>query len=350
MKYIQIAMLVLFLAITVDGMAQNNQGKANDAERISLTPQVSDQDIPQAAKNMLMNKMKQIASLNGLSGDGESPFFVMDAKVDVLSKELTSTAPPMHALNLAINFFIADKLNNNVYSEVSIEAKGVGKNETKAYIAAIKNINTRKGAYKAFVERGKNKILEFYNSDCDFVISKAKALHQQGNNNEAIKVLKSVPKVSLECYDKCMEILATIDPSAVVDEPVAASTETVDGSAPVSGGTEVEVDKGVFLQFTGAKYLGNKLLVNLKIVNKADKDYELYDYAYDTRIIDNNGVEVKVDKVSAGGKEQTYTKVTVIPGVPVAMECEFFKVESIAMFEYKYKGRIFRLRNLTITE
>ncbi len=81
----------LLLSITLIGsgisFAQNNQGKADDGARISITPQVSDQEIPQGAKKLLLNKMKQICAKNGLAGDGKNPFFVMDATLDILSKE-----------------------------------------------------------------------------------------------------------------------------------------------------------------------------------------------------------------------------------------------------------------------
>jgi hypothetical protein len=223
MKKITLVILILTLIFSGNSFAQNNAGKADDANRVSITPQVSDQQIPQGAKNMLLNKMKQICTKNGLSGDSENPFFVMDATVDILTKDLTPTAPPMHALNLQINFFIKDA-NGAVFSETSIEAKGVGQNETKAYMNALQNINTSSGQYKAMVDRGKEKILEFYNSQCDFIVSKAKALQKQGNDREAIKVLKSVPPVSKECYDMCMEILATIEH---VEEPVVQKDTVV---------------------------------------------------------------------------------------------------------------------------
>jgi len=232
MKKLTLTILTISLLFSGYTNAQNNSGKADDAARISISPQVSDQEIPQGAKDMLMNKMKQICTKNGLAGDGSNPFFVMDATVDVLTKDLTATAPPQHALNLQINFFIKDA-NGAVFSETSIEAKGVGQNETKAYMNALQNINTSSGQYKAMVDRGKEKIIEFYNSQCDFIISKGKALQKQGNNKEAIKVLKSVPPVSKECYDQCMEILATIEhvedpvpPTVVVVAPAATAAAT----------------------------------------------------------------------------------------------------------------------------
>ncbi|MBI9069333.1 MAG: hypothetical protein JEZ09_18695 [Salinivirgaceae bacterium] len=351
MKNILILILCFFLLPFGTIQAQNSEGKADDGGRISLTPQVSDQEIPQGAKNMLLNKMKQICSKNGMSGDGENPFFVMDATIDILSKELTPTAPPMHALNLQINFFIKDVVNNNVYSETSIEIKGVGTNETKAYIAAIKNINTSKGQFKALVDRGKTKILEFYNSDCDFIISKAKALQKQGSNGEAIKVLKSVPKVCLECYDKCMAILSEIEPPVEPEKTESAlSSDGGSGSSSAMGsGAEQEIEDNVFLVYMGGKQIGDKTLLNFEFQNRGSKDYEFNDYAMDTRAVDANGDEFNVESVSVAGVVGSRSIATIIQGTPVKMECQFAKMDAISMFEFKYKGKVFRIKNISIS-
>ncbi len=344
--------LLVFLTVIAFGFsgtlfAQNSEGKADDAARISITPQVTAQEIPQGAKNMLMNKMKQICTKNGLAGDGNNPFFIMDATVDILSKELTPTAPPMHALYLSVNFFIKDAKSGAIYSESSIEIKGVGKNETKAYSQALKNINTSKGQFKAMVEKGKVKIIEFYNSECDFIISKATALHKQGNNADAIKVLESVPSVSKECFAKCMELLSEIEPPV---EPVATTTAASSGSTPtnaISG--EMEIDTDIFLVYLGSKTLGDKMLLNFEFENRGDKDYELDDYVFDTRIVDQNGAAHKTLSQSVGENVGAKARFTIIPGVPVKSAFEFPVVDAVTMFEYKYKDRIFRLKDVQLT-
>lgn len=193
--------------------AQNNRGKADDAARIALAPVIEDSNLPLSAKEMLENKIRKIGTLNGLAGDGSNPLFSIKASIDVVNREYTATAPPMHALVLTVNLFIVDNKTGNVYSQTSIDVKGSGQNETKAYSQAIKSINPKLGQFKAFVEQGKNKILEFYNSQCDFVISQANALKSQGKYDEAAAVLHSVPKVCKECYDQCMELATQMNNS-----------------------------------------------------------------------------------------------------------------------------------------
>ncbi len=354
MKKNKVLLLLCFVLASSVMMAQNNEGKADDAARIAITPQVSDQEIPQSAKNMLVNKMRDICTKNGMSGSGENPFFVMDASVDVLSKELTPTAPPMHAMNLSINLEIKDNMSGNVYSQTSIEVKGVGKNETKAYMEAIKHLNTNSGQFKAFVEKGKSRILEFYNSECDFVLSKAKALQAQGENNKAIQVLESVPSISKECYDMCMELLAEIEPQPEAHAVAGPGGEPNGGSMRSTGGNVAqsaqEIDEGIYLVYTGSKDLGNTTKLYFQLENRAMPDYEFQDFVKDSRLIDADGREKAFRECYIAGSETgAYPSATLIDGTPVPFELVFEKADDVSMFEFKYKGQIFRFKDIQLS-
>ncbi len=348
MKKLVLVICTFALLFPLSTFAQNNQGKADDAGRIAITPQVNDQTIPQGAKNLLLNKMKQICTKNGMSGDGENPFFIMDASIDVLSKELTSTAPPMHALNMQINFFIKDA-SGAIFGQTSYEAKGVGQNETKAYMAGIKNINVNSGQFKSMVEQGKAKILEFYNSQCDFIISKAKALQKQGSNGEAIKVLKSVPPVCKECYDMCMDVMSEIEPPAEVPAQAAAPADNNNQSSATGSGNEQLITEQVYLVYMGGRYVGDKTVLNFEFQNRGTDDFELNDYALDTRAIDLSGKEYNVETVTVAGKSGSRSVATVMNGTPVPMDCEFAKMNGVSMFEYKYDNKVYRFKDLAVS-
>lgn len=203
--------------------AQNTAGKADDEERIAIAPvlgELSD-EVPQSASNLLINKMTQIAAKNGLSADADNALFYMYPGVDVLSKEITPTNPPMTAVVLQVSFYIKDEIKGNIYQQVSMEVKGVGKNETKAFVSAIKNINVSDPQLKRFVTTGKTKILEFFNVECDLLMSKAQSLMAQGEKEKALRYLNSVPPVCRECYDACMEAAAHFEenPDMKLDDP-----------------------------------------------------------------------------------------------------------------------------------
>ncbi|MBR5168842.1 MAG: hypothetical protein IKW86_12355 [Salinivirgaceae bacterium] len=330
--------------LTSAAFAQNNNGKADDMERIAITPVVDAQDAPMASKDMLASKMRQICTLNGLAGEGSNPLFSMKATIDVLSKELTATAPPMHALTMSVNLFIVDNETGNVYSQTSVEVKGVGQNETKAYIAAMRNIDPKRGQFKAFVDQGKNKIIEFYNSQCDFVISKANALKAQGRTQEASQVLYSVPKVCKDCYDQCMQMAGNM-PVSSSDSGVSQADGSGNDDVQTVESNTMEIDNGIFVNFKGCKRYGNKSRMTFNIENQNKKDYEFKIYRSNIRVIDGEGNSVETDMAKIAGEEFSYNKTaTIMNGTPVVLECEFKDVDTIKMFEIVKDGITYRMR------
>ncbi|HPX05194.1 MAG TPA: hypothetical protein PLC17_04590 [Tenuifilaceae bacterium] len=208
--------LLLIAAVTMGvsfgSAAQNSLGKTDDLGRVALAAVVPDQaeGIPQSARAMLQNKMQQIAVQNGLGATGVNSRFFIVPLVNVVSRDITPTAPPMHSLNVDVTFYIVDAVGQLIFSQTTISAKGVGQSEDKAYMQALKNINVKSGQFRGFIEQGKEKIIEFYNSQCDVVLKGAQTLAGQKKYEEAMFILLSVPDVCRECFDKSLSLSVDI--------------------------------------------------------------------------------------------------------------------------------------------
>ena len=337
-------MIGVGLATVFAAEAQNNMGKSDDAARIALAPVIDDNAMPASAKSMLESKIRKICTLNGLAGEGSNPMFSIRATVDVLSKDLTATAPPMHALSLTVNMFIVDNATGNVFSQTSVDVKGAGQNESKAYSQAIKSLDPKRGQFKAFVEQGKNKIIEYYNSQCDMIISRANALKAQGRDGDASALLYSVPEVCNECYDRCMELAGGLQ--AANQTPAAETTESGNNGDVVDNGTQsAEIETGIFVSFKGCKRFGNKVRLSFSIENQGNKDYEFQVYRSNLRLIDNEGNNVQMEKGKLAGNEFTWKgEATILNGTPVTFECECDAVDHVKMFEIEKDGKIYRMR------
>lgn len=196
-------LLVLVLFIFINGHAQNELDKSDDASRIAISPYIPDQieNFPEIARNVLATKLGQIVTESGLGGDMQNQRFIITANIAVLTKDITPTAPPMTALTIAVTLFIGDGVAGTKFSSTSLTVKGVGTNETKAYIIALKNISPTNPAIQNFVTTGKKRIIEYFNSNCDFIIKDGEALGKQNRYAEAIEKLDVVPNVCKDCYD-----------------------------------------------------------------------------------------------------------------------------------------------------
>ena len=208
MKFIKF-ILFSFLFVGFSSNAQNNLGKTDDSGRIAICPIVGNiPDMPNAAERTLLIKMGQITTKNGMASYGNR--FIMYPHVTIMSQDITPTAPPMHAYNLDVTLFIADNITKTIFSSTTISLKGVGKNTTKAYIGALKTLNYRRPEVKSFVEEGKNKIIEYYNSKCDFILKDAESLAGRKEYDEAIYTVMSIPDICKDCYMKGQEVAVSI--------------------------------------------------------------------------------------------------------------------------------------------
>jgi len=188
------------------------QSKTSDAGRIILNTVVPEQieGLTGTAKANLENKLSQIATKNGMGGSALNPRFVLAANVIVQTKDITPTAPPMHAYTIEVTLFIGDGIEGTKFASTSVTLKGVGETETKAYMMALKNLKVDDPKYQAFIENGKKKIVDYYISKCDFIIKEADQLASRAEYDAAIAKLVSVPEVCKECYDKAIGAVAPI--------------------------------------------------------------------------------------------------------------------------------------------
>ncbi len=166
--------------------------------------------LPAEAKTLLATKLSQITSTNGVGGSQVNPRFIITANVNVGTKDIIAGPPQMVAQNLDLTLFIGDALNNTIFANVTISLKGVGTNENKAFIDAFKMLNPKNKEVLAMVSEGKTKIINYYTSQCDFILKDAEALTKQYKFNEAILMLMTVPAVSKDCHVKTKELTSII--------------------------------------------------------------------------------------------------------------------------------------------
>lgn len=200
MKKITLSLLLL----PIIAFCQNSNTDQNDASKISLRVLVAPQveALSDIASSQLTEKLNQIVSQNGFGGSGFDDRFLLAANISVTSKNITATAPAVYALDLDLSLTIGDGLLGTKFYNTVISLKGVGSNETKAYIDAIKQIKPSDNNFKSLLEKGRTKIIDYYKQNCNTLLQEVKSLENQKKYEEAIYKLMAIPNVSTECYSK----------------------------------------------------------------------------------------------------------------------------------------------------
>jgi len=204
-----ISLVLMFLFI---GAKAQNAGVYDASSQIDITVYVPDQveGLTDSARNNLESKLSQIVTSSGLGVSSENSRFIITANVVVLTKDITPTAPPMQAYTLGVNLYIGDGMEGIKFSSCSVTLKGVGENETKAYMSALKNLKVDDPKYQDFIAKAKIKIVDYYNRKCDFIIKDAKAMAGQGQCDAALFKLATIPDACKACYDKSIPVSKVI--------------------------------------------------------------------------------------------------------------------------------------------
>ena len=192
--------------------AQNNLGSTDDMGRIALAPLVHNEaDVPTQARKMLSNKLKQIVTRNGMGSMSSDPRFVITANSQLMTKEVTATTPSFTVVEIITTLYIGDAVTGQLFSTCECElAKGLGKSLDAAYIDAYKRLNPASSQIQQFVETGKAKVVEYYNSQIDFLIAEADAKAKAQDFDGAMKVLAAVPSICKEAHAKAMTRLGEV--------------------------------------------------------------------------------------------------------------------------------------------
>lgn len=355
MKRFTYIIFVIFTILMVHSsvQAQNTLGNSDDFSRIAIAPALhkTSADLPAGAGDVLLGKMKQMITLNGLSALNEHTLFIMYPEVMVISDETSPTAPQVYTLDLEVVFNLADRHTENVYASAVESLKGAGRSKTAAYKDAFKKINARGGKYKVMLEKGKEEIIEYYNTHCDLVISRSKSLASQKKHKEALALLNSVPPVSRECFDKANAVAEEIgrqmpEPGTKIHGPV----EPAGDIEPHTAAEEVNLGNNIYLKYKKGRNIGEKTFLYFDLINKNEGDYLFKMHSLRrTLMINEEGSEVKVNRIKIGSKEsRNYIEATLIPDISTELVCEFPAVKEVKYIRFYIHENQFKFKNLPI--
>lgn len=200
-KIIHIALSVAMVAVATNLAAQNSAAK-----RIPLTVVVPEQAeyVPQIAQSAMANKMRQIAMAGGMAATDDHGQFFLTCTIGVSDKQIVAGAPPKFTEKMDVTFYVADAFGEKLFGSATVPARGVGDNETKAYIAAIGQIQPSQPALKNMLENAATKIVSYYNEHGEQIIRKAKTLALAKQYDEAFFQLSLIPEACGALYDKAI--------------------------------------------------------------------------------------------------------------------------------------------------
>ena len=199
-KYIGLFLIVLA------AIAVNAQSTESDFGRLTLTPHINQSDkLTQDIVVSLTKKLEQIISKSGAVAKFQNSNFVLSAELSIDSKDIISGPPQMIAQNIELTLRVGDAKSGISFSMASVSLRGVGTNENKSTLEAIKSISSNNEEIQGCIEKGKLAIVAYYQNNCSKLIEAATSRAQMGNHDEAIYMLSIIPDACSDCYTKALE-------------------------------------------------------------------------------------------------------------------------------------------------
>ena len=192
-----------FLNVAFTTLAQTASDVGKIALSVIMPENVDGLDASQLSK--LETKITQIVSSSGLAASGYNNNFVIYPKFAIYETNVVEGGMQnITVTTCELSLFIKQVDNNILFSSISKQVKGSGNNKQTSITNAISKVPTNDAQFKTFIETGKTKIVQYYESKCQDIITKSESLVKMQNYEEALGLLQTVPE-EVSCYSKVQE-------------------------------------------------------------------------------------------------------------------------------------------------
>lgn len=197
-----IAMMTIFAAYAES---------ASNASNLALAVIIDDPTgvLAQPANKQLENRLIQMLTANGVSSSDFLGQFFLAASAIPQEKDVLPGPPQQYLQTMEVNLYIADYTNQVIFASTSLTAKGAGQNEARSCMDAMRKMPINSAAAKQFVAEGKQKIINYYNTEAENILVRAKALMKMKQYEEAIYLANSIP-AQCNKYTEAQELCMTI--------------------------------------------------------------------------------------------------------------------------------------------
>ena len=168
---------------------------------IKLTPFVPNYEgVGESGCRLLKDRLNSAITKVGFGGEGSNPRFIVGPSVNILTSDLTATAPPKYACTYEINFMVVDVQTETVFSSYKSEFKGVGDSEEKAFMSGARNLNFINQGFMKFLKESEQKIFKYFESNCSKIVAEAESEAKMRNYDMAFSLVNSIPSEADSCF------------------------------------------------------------------------------------------------------------------------------------------------------
>jgi hypothetical protein len=195
--------IITFLCVLCNSAAQSSTDVGKIALSVVMPENVDGLDNSQLSK--METKIIQIVSAKGLAASGYNNNFVIYPKFAIYETNVVEGGMQnISVVSCELSLFIKQVDNNIIFSAISKSLKGSGNNKKTAITNAISKVSANDLQFNTFIETGKGKIIQYYETKCQDIITKSESLVKMQDYEQALGLLMTIPE-EVSCYSKVQE-------------------------------------------------------------------------------------------------------------------------------------------------
>lgn len=196
MKKILLFLGSIFLFQVLEAQNTSDVGKII----LNVTPIESTNNISESQQSLLVTKLVQIITSEGMSSFAYGNFNIIP-KISIQNTEIVESGMRnIDVVWLDLSLTIQENITGSVFSSYVSTLKGSGIGNERAIQDAINKVNSKSTELKSFISESKKKILKYYKEKCNSIIEKSESFAQRKQYEEAIALLMSIPDAVTDCY------------------------------------------------------------------------------------------------------------------------------------------------------
>jgi hypothetical protein len=205
MQKVIIIIIFLFVKSNLSAQIEDNQ-----SIRLSVIAPENLDGFNQRQISRLNSKLIDIVSQSGFSGDGKlSSKFVIYPKLLLNRSYFNETGVfKVYSVDIDVTFVVMQHETKNIFLSTTINQTGDGNSSSEAIDNAISGIKINDKKLNEFFSHAKTKIIDYFDKNCDKILSSADNYVNQKNYEAALSILFSIP-AEVACFTKVKNQIQT---------------------------------------------------------------------------------------------------------------------------------------------
>lgn len=160
--------------------------------RVISSPQV--ENIPETTLEMLNSRLATAVTADGISSSVPYGQFFITAKFNHITEDVVPGPPKQFAVHSYLTLLIGDIEGKQIYCSKTFELRGVGTSTQRALSNSLQPISAQNSNFEDFLNVGRNKIINYYNTNFSTILAKANKAASLRHYDEALYYACSIPE------------------------------------------------------------------------------------------------------------------------------------------------------------